>query len=281
MMYGYGILNNHVPTLKATAMGNSIVWDVDALTFISNASITDATQKIAINTLVTDFKTASIWTKMKAIYPFVGGTATTHKWNLKDPRDLDAAYRLVFNGGWTHSSTGALPNGTTGYADTKLNVNNTLSGGDSHLSYYSRTTAIPGAGKDYYMMGAYDLPNARLYGIDVYGASPNVYSSLGNFIDATNKIITDTKGLFLVKKETNNSQKTIINNTLIDTQTQLVTLKPNYNIGLAASINNSGIYGYSTFESSFASIGDGLTDIEATALYTAVQKYQTLLSRNV
>jgi len=262
-------------------IGTPIVSDTDAQAFVNAAVITDVTQANAINTLVSDLKTANIWTKMKAIYPFVGGTATTHKFNLKDPRDLDAAYRLVFNGGWTHSATGALPNGTTGYADTKLNVNTALDGTNSHLSYYSRTTAVPGAGKDYYMMGAYDLPNSRYYAIDVYGATPNVYSSLGNFINATDKTIANTKGLFLIKKESNNNQKVIINNTIIDTQTQLVTLKPNYNIGLAASINNSGVYGYSTFETAFASIGDGLTDAEATAFYTAVQAYQTTLSRNV
>ena len=262
-------------------VGAPIVADTDAQAFLNAAEITSQTQASAINTLVTDLKSANIWTKLKALYPFVGGSAATHKFNLKDPRDLDAAYRLVFNGGWVHSSTGALPNGTTGYADTKLNVNNTLDGTNSHLSYYSRTTGIPGAGKDYYMMGAYDLPNSRYYAIDVYGATPNVYSSLGNFVNAADKTIANTKGLFLIKKETNNTQKVIINNTLIDTQTQLVTLKPNYNIGLAASINNSGVYGYSTFETAFASIGDGLTDTEAANFYTAVETFQTTLGRNV
>jgi hypothetical protein len=67
--------------------------DVDALAFIAAASITDSTQQSAIDTLVKSLKSANIWTKMKALYPFVGGTATTHKFNLKDPRDLDAAYR--------------------------------------------------------------------------------------------------------------------------------------------------------------------------------------------
>ena len=268
-------------TTLGRQIGSPIVSDTDAQAFINAAGLTDLGQANAVNTLVVDLKAAGVWTKMKALYPFVGGTATTHKWNLKDPRDLDAAFRLVFNGGWTHTATGALPNGTTGYADTKLNVNNTLDGTNSHLSYYSRTTVIPGAGKDYYMMGAYDLPNSRYYAIDVYGATPNVYSSLGNFVNAADKTISNTKGLFLIKKESNNNQKVIINNTLIDTQTQLVTLKPNYNIGLAASINNSGVYGYSTFETAFASIGDGLTDTEASSFYTAVQKYQTTLGRQI
>ena len=72
--------------------------DPDAQAFITAAAITDPTQQAAINTLVVDLKGYSIWTKMKALYPFVGGTASAHKFNLKDPRDLDSAFRLVFSG---------------------------------------------------------------------------------------------------------------------------------------------------------------------------------------
>jgi hypothetical protein len=38
---------------------------------------------------------------------------------------------------------------------------------------------------------------------------------------------------------------------------------------------------FSTKESAFASIGDGLTDAEAANFYTAVQAYQTTLGRAV
>ena len=86
--------------------------DVDAQAFITATGITDATQITAVNNLVLGLKGNNIWTKMKAIYPMVGGTATTHKFNLKNPLDTDAAFRLVFSGGWTHSANGALPNGT-------------------------------------------------------------------------------------------------------------------------------------------------------------------------
>ena len=60
-----------------------ITTDTDAQAFITAAAITDPTQQAAINTLVVDLKGYSIWTKMKAVYPFVGGTAATHKFNLK------------------------------------------------------------------------------------------------------------------------------------------------------------------------------------------------------
>ena len=50
----------------------------------------------------------------------VGGTATTTKWNLKDPRDSDAAYRLIFKGTPVYASTGVLFPTTADYADTHL-----------------------------------------------------------------------------------------------------------------------------------------------------------------
>ena len=106
-------------SLVVTQVVNAV--DADAQAFIAAAGITNLTQASAVNTLVNDLKTYGLWTKMKALYPMVGGTATSHKFNLKDPRDLDAAFRLTFSGGWTHSSTGALPNGTTGYAETYFN----------------------------------------------------------------------------------------------------------------------------------------------------------------
>src|SRR6266536_4458570 len=83
-------------------------YDSDAQAFFTAAGITNLTYKNAINHLVVDLKDAGIWTKMKAVYPFIDSTAAKHKWNLKDPRDLDSAFRLTFHGTVTHS-----PNGIT------------------------------------------------------------------------------------------------------------------------------------------------------------------------
>jgi len=45
--------------------------DPDAAAFLTAAGITDPTQQSAINTLVLSLKADGLWTKMKAIYPFV------------------------------------------------------------------------------------------------------------------------------------------------------------------------------------------------------------------
>src|SRR5258708_28075937 len=84
------------------------VYDADALKFIDSTGINDSNQKNAINIFVTQLKDSLLWPKFMAIYPMVGGTANTTKWNLKDPRDLDAAYRLTFYGTPAYAPTGVL-----------------------------------------------------------------------------------------------------------------------------------------------------------------------------
>ena len=114
--------------------------DHDALSFINTAGLTQSLHKNAVHRLVRDLKNNKLWTKLRVVYPFVGGTQLSHSINLKDPRDLDAARRIRFYGGWTHSSTGAQPNGTNGWGNTYYNAStDSINIVESHISYYSRT----------------------------------------------------------------------------------------------------------------------------------------------
>lgn len=96
--------------------------DASATAFSNAAGLVDTTQRTAINTLVKDLKRFGLWSKIKAFYPFVGGSATSHKYNLVDPRDTDDAYRLTFSGGWTHNANGIKSNGSNTSANTYLNL---------------------------------------------------------------------------------------------------------------------------------------------------------------
>ena len=101
-------------------------YDADAQAFITATGIS-GTNATATNQLVLDLKAANIWTKMKAIYPFVGNTSASQKYNLKDSRDLDAAYRLTFFGGGTFSANGYQCNGTNSYGNTFIDwLNDTV-----------------------------------------------------------------------------------------------------------------------------------------------------------
>jgi hypothetical protein len=249
-----------------------ITTDPDAQAFITAAAITDPTQQAAINTLVVDLKGYNIWTKMKAVYPIVGGTAATHKWNLKDPRDLDAAFRLTFATGWTHSSTGMTPNGTSAFADTFLNAQ-TVVNTTNHLSYYSRTLTVGSQVE----IGVYD-------GSSIYyqiRAASNYYA--GSTGGGTFTTTTDARGFWLGTKRSSNDRELYFNGASQNTITVNDTNNlPNGTIYLGArKVLPNSVDFYSNKQCAFASIGDGLTDTEAANYYTAVQAFQTTLNRQI
>jgi hypothetical protein len=136
-------LNNRILNSFSIPAASTVptVSDPDAQAFLDAAIITDITQANAVNSLVIGLKADGLWTNMQVIYPFVGGTASSHKYNLKDPRDLDAAYRLSFSGGWTHNANGITGNGVNTYADTFYNYPNSF-GVYSRISTPSVFTGI-------------------------------------------------------------------------------------------------------------------------------------------
>jgi len=242
--------------------------------FFTSASISDNTQKYAVYALVGDLETYSIWDKMKAVYPMVGqaDVSSSFEINLKDP----STFRGTFYGGWEFTNTGAKPNGSTGYMDTGLNANSILSLNSTHLSYYSRTNLIGlqvemgvtnGGGG-----GTYLLYNYNGAGYSAINAQESVRSSVAN----------PTTG-FLIGSRLSSTEEKYYTNNVSQTRTQNSTSIINANIFLGCYNNtlNSNNRFYSGKECAFASIGDGLTDTEAANLYTAVQRFQTTLGRQV
>ena len=263
----YGLLSL---AAKVPASG----YDADAQAFFTAAGITDTTQKSAVNQLVLDLKSYSIWTKMKAIYPFVGGTATTHKYNLKDPQDTDAAFRLVFSGGWTHSSTGATPNGTNGYADSKFIPGSTYQN-DNHMSIYlrsnvSETTVDIGVIDS--LGQAFDI-ESRIAGTGYF--QNHRTSSYVSFA------VSDSRGQWLNTRTSSALQTVYKNGTSQATDTNSGTNQINYSVYLGSRNLQGSTNTFSSKEIAFASLGTSLNGTEAANFYTAVQAFQTTLSRNV
>jgi hypothetical protein len=252
----------------ATDIVGTPAVDPDAQAFITAAGITDPTQQSAINTLVTDLKGYNIWTKFQAIYPIVGGTASSHAVNLKTP----GTYNMSFGTGVTHSSTGMVSNGTTGYADTFLNVNNILNLNSTHLSYYSRTNVLANAAE----IGASGTGQTYL----LYNFSSNRFVTINSsFFSAP--LLANTTGLLIENRRNATEQQSYKSGSLVNTATVASVQKPNLNVFLLCINSNGAASLISTKQCAFASIGDGLTDTDAANFYTAVQAYQTTLSRNI
>lgn len=244
--------------------------DSDAKAFLDAALITDATITSAIDTLVVGLKTNGIWHKMRCIYPFVGGTATTHKFNLIDPRDSDDAFRLAFTGGWVHSATGAKPNGTNATANTFFNAPFRVALNSIHLSYYSRTN-VSGNQVDMGVFGTYIL----------YSYSGTGFKALNSAQHTGGGIFSPTTGMLIGNRTSSTSEKYYHNGALTYNLTVSSSTYENQSIRIASYSLGGSPAAYSSKECAFATIGEGLTDTEADTLETLVQAFQTSLSRQV
>jgi hypothetical protein len=242
--------------------------DPDAQAFIAAAGITDATQKSAINQLVIGLKADSLWTKMKAIYPFVGGSATSNSYNLRNT----AQYQLSFSGGATHNSNG-YTGGVNGYANTGLNPNTAFSTNDSfHMSIYSRTnSAIDGAD-----LGGV-LASART-DLWLRAADGTCYNRVHlNGIATAN---TNSTGIYISTRNSSTSLKLFKNNSQLgSTYTGANGARLDVNMFLGAyALGTTPAY-YTQRNYAFASIGDGLSDAESTNLNNRINTFNTALSR--
>jgi hypothetical protein len=254
---------------SASATSNTITpiaaVDPDAQAFITAAAITDPTQQAAINTLVVDLKAAFIWSKMLTIYPFVGGTASAHSYNLKNT----AVGQLTYSTGVTHSSLGINGNGTA-YCNTGLKASTI---GISQNSAAAGVYVGTAASQAQFQYGTFG--NFHLYKYVLTTYSPSVNNGLGD----ANYIATTNVGF--AQSSRNNSTQILFKDKGLTASTLTATstaLNSTFDIWIL-NANNYG--GGTTNKVSFFYISTGLTATELTSMYTAVQKFQTTLGRQV
>ena len=246
--------------------------DPDAVAFFDRVTAAggslSATEKTAVDTLVKQMKADGIWTLMKAIYPMVGASSAACSRNLKSDD-----FNGTFSTGWTFASTGVTPNGTSAYMDTQLIPNTSLSLDSVHGSSYSRTNGaqvgplFSSEDAGTYNNGFYIWPN--------YGGGISVRINDDTSTGGTN---SSTLGFHLANRTSSSIKKYLRNDVSIVNTTVTSTGLNTSSIYLAASRNNAN---FTSYEQAFASFGDGLTDAQSSNFYTAVQAFQTTLSRNV
>ena len=266
ILASHGLIASHIAS-----------FDADAAAFF--ARVTDAggtlsaTEKIATNQLVLDLKANSLWTPMKAIYPMVGASAAACAQNLKS-----SSFTGTFTSGWTFASTGVTGNGTSAYMDTNFNQN-LLSSSNGEIGVYSRTDSrgsftdigvYVGGGVDFCLFPYIGLTNSP------YGRAA---TQLDINIPAYNPITS--LGLFSINTDAPNTQKFYRNGILRGTTTQLSMSISSTNITLSAANTNSTPSFYSARQLALAYISDALNATQASNFYTAVQAFQTTLSRQV
>jgi hypothetical protein len=249
--------------------------DPNAAAFIAAAGITDPTQINAINTIVKSLKNANLWDKIIAAYPMVGGSASSHRFNLKDPRDLDAAFRLAFSGGWTHSANGALPNGVNAFAEMFITPNVNLAQNSSHLGYYSRTNVTAGQVE----MGSIGVSSIGCYLL--YSFNGAAFKTINSIESSQGTIANPTTG-FLLGSRNNSTEEFYTHRTTQQTISRASAAPNNRAMVLGAYRNNvPTVAFFSSKQCAFATVGSGLSLAESLTYESIVTTFQTTLGRAV
>lgn len=253
---------------EPTSAGGS--YDADAQAFFTAAGITDNTQKSAVDAMVVSLKAGSLWTNMKALYPFVGGDATKHSYNLRNT----AAYQITWNGG-THSANGVDFNGSSDRGDTGAAAGTVAVNTAVSFGVYAREAT---ANANSYDMGCYSgagnngLAFSMLQATDGYILQNTGSAAIsGGVANGFIVLTTDVIGNGGVRIFRNGSPHTA-SGVVTD-----ATVTANYFIGSATAS-----FGYSNRQLALAFIYDGiLTPTQVGDLNTIVETFQDALSRGV
>jgi hypothetical protein len=266
--------DRRLSTITVSQRGSSGNASDDAQAFFVASGITDFTQQTAINYLVDNLKNEGLWTKMKVIYPLVGGNATAHALNLKNT----ALYPLTFSG-ITHSS-GGISGTTLGVASSAISAYTSAADSptDTSFGYYGTTHYNNSNG---WIMGDGINSSAGRNGIGVTTSGSNTpfYSAMGNL--AGSGAVPYATGFlggngFKVVSILSGTAKTATN------QIELTPFTPGSTVSgsnwrlLPSATQNTVL---NTF--SFFFVGDGLTSTEMLTLHNIVGTYQGILSRSL
>lgn len=256
-------------TLRTRGINSSISYDADALAFFTRVGVAGGTlsgvEMYAVNTLVLSLKANSLWTPMKAIYPMVGSSAAACAQNLKS-----SSFTGTFSNGWTFASTGATPNGTSAYMETNYVQDNFIFG----LSFYNRTNS----NKSAYDIGQQDAVSGAWthivlgLGSTSMRARNNTNANIDYIYATTNVGFWQTNRIGI----STNGWNVNYNGTVVAQNSSFGNVLPTDTIKLSAF---GGLY--SNRQCALASMHDGLSNTQASDLYTAVQAFQTNLSRQV
>jgi hypothetical protein len=204
-------------------------------------------------------------TKVPAIYPFWGGTAAMTKFNLADAQDTNAAFRMSWNGGVTHSRTGVAFNGSNSYGNSNLTPSAKF-GANYYAFVYAINSYTTGV-----LTGARDANKSDFDYSEINGVSLN-----DNFKTITGGVSNNVTSLYRL----NSTQIKYKRNGTIQTFSSNFVAGLNHPIYVGAynSFNTSVIL-YSNANLKTYSIISQPTDADITTLENAITQLNLDLNR--
>jgi len=240
----------------------------------------DATIGGYLNQLFLDFKgegsttnNTNFYSKIYAAYPMSPSdastiSAATCKWNIIDPRNLDAAFRLTFVNSPVFSViNGMEQNGSgNGYANSHFVESANMTAGNNGMTADVKNAPIF---PNDYIMGVQTIFSIRKIGpYLVYSASQLINTGFGpnNTISFSRRSATDFEAYY-------NGSSVGTNTTNSSTQSAADVFIGAVNGGAGSPID------FHEGDITFAVLHDGLTDNESQDLYDAINTWNTNLGR--
>lgn len=260
-----------------TSSTTTVVYDPDAQAFFTAAGITNSGQKAAVNNMVLALKSDGLWSEMLCIYPFVGGAATPHRYNLVNP----ANYLITFNGGVTHNANGVIYDGGSGYGDTGFTIANFAALNNMSYGVYIRDIKTSGLGNaDIGVYSPSGLQRSALYAASGFFYPNDVY--IPQWIN------TDGQPIGFIAASINstapNDTKAYKNGVQVSMGTT-TNIYPASNATpwyMGAVNNNSNVpTDFGPRNHALVYFSNKLSGAQMLSFYNIVQAYQTALSRQV
>ena len=232
----------------------------------------------AINELVKGLTAFNLWDKFISLYPYVGRNSVSHSFNLIDPRK----WRLTFSRTITHNANGITSNGSDGYGNTGIQINN-LSQFNFSMGSYRRTIGTNGASlypdigssytptgnTDRFFIGSNSTDTTNQNGVAGFGGQGAGSTTQGSLTGTGMKCFTCTDNGGSGFRSINNGAVTF-------TGSGNQTWQANGHIWICRC---STFFGTQNISLSYTSVG--LTNTESLLLSNIVQNYQSLLNRAV
>lgn len=252
---------------KRIIFSNSIN-DIDVLNYLIAANITALLERNAANYLITSLKLNNLWSKMYALYPFLGSVASSHKYNAVNPLDTNGAFRMTFSS-TTHSYSGVSFNATSAYGRTYLTPSTTMSLGSQSAG--ANFSGIIGSSGVYFGAtlgtGYFILQLGATFTVDINCASGNLYAATYS-----------NKNGFKAISRTTTSNCSILTDGSTTTFTQTEGVLSGREMFLGCR-NNGSPTNYIDGTCKFHYISSGLTTSELAILKTIENNFQTILGR--
>lgn len=261
---------------------SNIAYETETIAFYTITGITDGAIRVALDDLIKGLKAASLWSKLIAVYPMVGGALSTCKYNLKDARDLDAAYRLVFYNSPSVDANGIIWNGINQYANTFVVPSAQSSYKKLSTGYYS--LAQVGGTINAQELSAYGDGSVRYEMRIRAGSNTAINIATGSGTHAGSAFVRPSvTGLYIGTRDNSNIYA-IYNGSLVDTKATGINTGNNNDSFYLGAVNQTqiseGAGGFTNLKCGFAFLGNELTSAEAITLSGIINAFMTSMSKN-